>query len=143
MHTDGQTFFEKVLFFLLIKNIYTCLYLSRLFLKFHPPVTKVSIPFFSILEIGTKINIFMDACPDICKKMQNSFMDKQLRSLLFEIPITTKVFGSIYVRILIYFCNEILILWDETKDLKNQISGVYGVWLGLPIFPKLLTLVSN
>ena len=27
---------------------YTCLYLSRLFLKFHPPVTKVSISFFHI-----------------------------------------------------------------------------------------------
>ena len=29
-------FLKKFYFFLLIKNIYTCLYLSRLFLKFHP-----------------------------------------------------------------------------------------------------------
>ena len=36
---DGRTdrhFSKKFSFFLLIKNIYTCLYLSRLFLKFHP-----------------------------------------------------------------------------------------------------------
>ena len=29
-------FLKKFYFFLLIKNIYTCLYLSRLFFKFHP-----------------------------------------------------------------------------------------------------------
>ena len=34
--TDGQKFFGNFYFFLLIKNIYTCLYLSRLFFKFHP-----------------------------------------------------------------------------------------------------------
>ena len=39
-------FLKKFYFFLLIKNIYKCLYLSRLFMKFHPPVTNVSIPFF-------------------------------------------------------------------------------------------------
>ena len=38
--------FRKFSFFLLLKNIYRCLYLSRLFFKFHAPVTKVSIPFF-------------------------------------------------------------------------------------------------
>ena len=46
--TDGRSdrhFSKKFSFFLLIKNIYTCLYLSRLFLKFHPILTKVSIPF--------------------------------------------------------------------------------------------------
>ena len=35
IRTDRQTFLKKFYFFLLIKNIYTCLYLSRLFLKFH------------------------------------------------------------------------------------------------------------
>ena len=37
--TDGRTvrhFLKKFYFFLLIKNIYTCLYLSLLFFKFHP-----------------------------------------------------------------------------------------------------------
>ena len=37
--TDGRTdrhFSKKFYFFLLIKNIYTCLYLSRLFFKFRP-----------------------------------------------------------------------------------------------------------
>ena len=37
--TDGWTdihFSKKFSFFFLIKNIYTCLYLSRLFFKFHP-----------------------------------------------------------------------------------------------------------
>ena len=37
--TDGRTdrhFSKKFSFFFLIKNIYTCLYLSRLFFKFHP-----------------------------------------------------------------------------------------------------------
>ena len=47
---DGQTFFEKVFFFPPDQEyiLYTCLYLSRLFLKFYPPVTKVSIPFVHI-----------------------------------------------------------------------------------------------
>ena len=60
--TDGQTFFEKVLFFPPDEEyIYTCLlYLSRLFLEFHTPVTKVSIPFFSILEIGMKNEVGLD-----------------------------------------------------------------------------------
>ena len=50
--TDGRTdrhLSKKFYFFLLIKTIYTCLYLSRLFLKCHPPYdiffTKVSIPY--------------------------------------------------------------------------------------------------
>ena len=57
--TEGRTnrhFLKKFYFFLFIKNIYTCL--SRLFFKFHPLdifLTKVSIPFFSILEIRMKM----------------------------------------------------------------------------------------
>ena len=43
-------FSEKFSFFFLIKNIYTCLYLSRLFLKFLLPVIKVSM-LFSHIEI--------------------------------------------------------------------------------------------
>ena len=41
-----RTLTKSFCFFILIKNIYTCL--SRLFLKFHPLMTKVSIPFFPV-----------------------------------------------------------------------------------------------
>ena len=41
-------FSKKFYFFFQIQNIYTYLYLSRLLLKFHPPVTKVSTPVFHI-----------------------------------------------------------------------------------------------
>ena len=42
---DGRTLAKSFCFCFLIKNIYTCLYLSRLFLNLHPLMTKVSIPF--------------------------------------------------------------------------------------------------
>ena len=46
--TDGQTLGKSFYFCFLIENIYTSLYLSWLFLKFHPLVTKVSILFFHV-----------------------------------------------------------------------------------------------
>ena len=52
--TDGRTdrhFLKKFYFFLLIKNIYTCLYLSRLFFKFHPHSDQSYYTFFP-MEMG-------------------------------------------------------------------------------------------
>ena len=43
---DGRTLAKSFCFRLLIKNIYTCPYLSRIFLMLQPLMTKVSIPFF-------------------------------------------------------------------------------------------------
>ena len=39
--TVGRTFAKSFCFCYLVKNIYTCPYLSRLFLKFHPLMTKL------------------------------------------------------------------------------------------------------
>ena len=57
--TDGHTFSKKFSFFFLIKNIYIYLYPSRLFLKFHHSVTKVSITFFTNRYEDKYIILFM------------------------------------------------------------------------------------
>ena len=86
---DGRMdrhFLKKFYFFLLIKNIYTYLYLSRLFLKFHPPVTKVSTPFFSILEIGMKTELHSALTDSFCRELVD-LHKKLVQSLLNSVAV--------------------------------------------------------